>query len=126
MSETMKALVLEQHGEVGDLKVVHDYPKPKAGPGEVVIRVGASSFNYHDVFTVKGMPGIKVPFPVVIGLDMAGQIVELGAGVDRWQTGDRVLVNPETFTGRGHTRLKQLEYLLRTQQLDTDFFWTAP
>ncbi|WP_264050673.1 zinc-binding dehydrogenase [Methylobacterium flocculans] len=94
MSETMKALVLEQHGEVGDLKVVHDYPKPKAGPGEAVIRVGASSFNYHDVFTVKGMPGIKVPFPVVIGLDMAGQIVELGAGVDRWQIGDRVLVNP--------------------------------
>ena len=94
MSETMKALVLGQHGEVGDLKVVHDYPKPKAGPGEVVIRVGASSFNYHDVFTVKGMPGIKVPFPVVIGLDMAGQIVELGPGVAPWREGDRVLVNP--------------------------------
>ena len=94
MSETMKALVLRQHGEIGDLAVVHDHPKPTAGPGEVVIRVGASSFNYHDVFTVKGMPGIKVPFPVVIGLDMAGQIVELGEGVAGWQAGDRVLVNP--------------------------------
>ncbi len=56
--------------------------------------MGASSFNYHDVFTVKGMPGIKVPMPVVIGLDMAGQIVELGAGVADWRVGDRVLVNP--------------------------------
>jgi NADPH:quinone reductase-like Zn-dependent oxidoreductase len=59
-----------------------------------VIRVRASSFNYHDVFTVKGMPGIKVPFPVVIGLDMAGEIAELGEGVEGWKTGDRVLVNP--------------------------------
>ena len=65
-----------------------------AGPGEVLIRVGAASFNYHDVFTVKGMPGIKVPMPVVIGLDMAGQIVALGDGVAGWSVGDRVLVNP--------------------------------
>jgi alcohol dehydrogenase len=59
-----------------------------------VIRVRASSFNYHDVFTVKGMPGIKVPLPVVIGLDMAGEIVEIGEGVSGWKAGSRVLVNP--------------------------------
>ena len=98
MTGTMKALVLGQHGDVDDLAVVDDYPLPTAGRGQVVIRVGASSFNYHDVFTVKGMPGIKVPFPVVIGLDMAGTISEVGDGVDRgvdgWKVGDRVLVNP--------------------------------
>jgi alcohol dehydrogenase len=60
----------------------------------VVIRVRASSFNYHDVFTVKGMPGIKVPLPVIIGLDMAGEIAEVGSGVAKWKAGDRVLVNP--------------------------------
>ncbi|MBJ7265273.1 MAG: zinc-binding dehydrogenase, partial [Burkholderiaceae bacterium] len=59
-----------------------------------VLRVRASSFNYHDVFTVQGMPGIKVPLPVVIGLDLAGEIVEVGAGVTGWAPGDRVLVNP--------------------------------
>src|SRR6201996_1322092 len=94
MAKTMKALLLKAHGEIDDLIVVNDYPVPTAKPGHVVIRVGASSFNYHDVFTVKGMPGIKVPFPVVIGLDMAGEIVELGDGVEKWRTGDRVLVNP--------------------------------
>ena len=94
MPKTMKALLLKQHGDVEDLVVVNDYPVPTAKPGQVVIRVGASSFNYHDVFTVKGMPGIKVPMPVIIGLDMAGEIVELGEGVTGWKIGDRVLVNP--------------------------------
>ncbi len=94
MAKTMKALVLKQHGDLDELQVATDYPVPEAQPGHVVIRVGASSFNYHDVFTVKGMPGIKVPFPVIIGLDMAGEVTEVGADVDGWKPGDRVLVNP--------------------------------
>jgi NADPH:quinone reductase-like Zn-dependent oxidoreductase len=91
---TMKALVLRQHGGLSDLEVVNDHPIPRAAEGHVVIRVRASSFNYHDVFTVRGMPGIKVPLPVVIGLDMAGEIAEVGSGVSGWKPGDRVLVNP--------------------------------
>ena len=90
----MKALLLRQHGGLENLQVVDDHPMPKAGEGQVVIRVKASSFNYHDVFTVKGMPGIKVPLPVVIGLDMAGEIAEIGPGVAGWKVGERVLVNP--------------------------------
>ena len=90
----MKALLLRQHGGLENLQVVDDHPMPKAGEGQVVIRVKASSFNYHDVFTVKGMPGIKVPLPVVIGLDMAGEIAEIGPGVTGWKVGERVLVNP--------------------------------
>ena len=90
----MKALVLRQHGTLDNLELVEDYPTPKATDGHVVIHVRAASFNYHDVFTVRGMPGIKVPLPVIIGLDMAGEIAELGAGVTGWKAGDRVLVNP--------------------------------
>ena len=93
-NKTMKALLLRKHGGLEELQVVSDHPVPAAVEGHVVIRVGASSFNYHDVFTVRGMPGIKVPLPVVIGLDMAGQITEVGAGVTGWAAGDRVLVNP--------------------------------
>src|SRR3984885_7305298 len=90
----MRALVLRKHGTLDDLDVVDDYPTPKAGDGQVVIRVRAASFNYHDVFTVRGMPGIKVPLPVIIGLDMAGEIAEVGPGVTDWKAGDRLLVNP--------------------------------
>jgi alcohol dehydrogenase len=90
----MKALVLRRHGTPDDLDIVSDYPTPKAVDGHVVIRVRAASFNYHDVFTMRGMPGIKVPLPVIIGLDMAGEIAEVGAGVGNWKPGRRVLVNP--------------------------------
>ena len=100
MPKTMKALLLKQHGDVDDLTVVADYPGPTAAAGHVLIRVRASSFNYHDVFTVKGMPGIKVPLPVIIGLDMAGEIVDVGDGVTGWKVGDRVLVNP-LYPGKG-------------------------
>ena len=93
-SPFMKALVLRRHGSLDELEVVDDYPRPKARDGDVVIRVRAASFNYHDVFTVRGMPGIKVPLPVVIGLDMAGEIAEVGRGVTGRKAGDRVLVNP--------------------------------
>jgi len=94
VNSTMRALVLHKHGSLHDLEVVSDYPVPKAIEDHVVIRVRASSFNYHDVFTVRGMPGIKVPLPVIIGIDMAGEIVEIGPGVVGWKAGDRVLVNP--------------------------------
>ncbi|HTJ93131.1 MAG TPA: zinc-binding dehydrogenase [Pararobbsia sp.] len=93
MSEKMRALILDEHGDVDKLRV-GEKPMPKAIAQHVVIRVRASSFNYHDVFTVRGMPGIKVPLPVVIGLDMAGEIVEVGDDVEGWQVGARVLVNP--------------------------------
>ena len=90
----MKAVVLKQHGAIDSLEYVTDFPDPTTADGHVVIRVGATSFNYHDIFTVRGMPGIKVPMPMIIGLDIAGEILEVGAGVAGWKAGDRVLVNP--------------------------------
>ena len=90
----MKAVILSQHGNLQDLEYVSDFPDPTIQDGHVIIRVKATSFNYHDVFTVHGMPGIKVPMPMIIGLDMAGEIIEVGAGVHGWNVGERVLVNP--------------------------------
>jgi NADPH:quinone reductase-like Zn-dependent oxidoreductase len=92
--EMMRAVVLREHGGLDKLQYVTDFPDPVATEGHVVIRVRATSFNYHDVFTVRGMPGIKVPLPMIIGLDMAGEILEIGPGVTGWSKGDRVLVNP--------------------------------
>jgi alcohol dehydrogenase len=90
----MKAVVLHEHGGLDKLRYVTDFPDPALIDGHVVIRVRATSFNYHDVFTVRGMPGIKVPMPMIIGLDLAGEILEVGAGVAGWKKGGRVLVNP--------------------------------
>jgi len=94
VAKTMRALVLKRHGGRDTLELAHDYPVPEPGPDEALVRVRAASFNYHDVFTMRGMPGIKVPLPVVIGLDMAGEVAALGPGVEGWRLGSRVLVNP--------------------------------
>ena len=89
----MRALVLREHGANG-LSLETGFPDPIPGDGDVVLRVRAASLNYHDVFTRRGMPGIGIPMPAVMGLDVAGEIVALGGGVEGWKLGDRVLGDP--------------------------------
>lgn len=90
----MKAVVIRQHGEIGELTHENAWPDPVAGEGSVVLAVKACALNYHDLFTLRGMPGIKVPMPIIIGIDMAGEIAAVGKGVTGWKVGDRVLVDP--------------------------------
>lgn len=90
----MRAVVLYQHGGPEQLVYETAFPDPHPGPGEVVLRVKAMSLNYHDIFTRRGMPGIKIRMPMIIGLDLAGEILEVGADVEDWAVGDRVVVDP--------------------------------
>src|SRR5579864_5505048 len=89
----MKAFVLRQHGLDG-ARLETDFPDPVAGDGDVVVRVRATSLNYHDVFTRRGMPGIRIAMPAIMGLDVAGEIAALGPGVSGWRLGDRVVGDP--------------------------------
>jgi alcohol dehydrogenase len=89
----MKAVVLREHGD-GGLRYETDFPDPVPSAGDVVVRVRAASLNYHDIFTRRGMPGIKIPMPAIIGLDVAGEIAATGPGVSGWKMGDRVLGDP--------------------------------
>jgi NADPH:quinone reductase-like Zn-dependent oxidoreductase len=86
--------VIREHGGPDALKYEPAWPDPRPAKGEVLLRVRATSLNYHDLFTRRGMPGIKVPLPMIAGIDFAGDIVEVGAGVEGWKAGDRVLVDP--------------------------------
>src|SRR5207248_4346860 len=52
------------------------------------------SLNYHDVFTRRGMPGIRIGMPAIMGLDVAGEIAALGPAVTGWRIGDRVVGDP--------------------------------
>jgi len=90
----MRAAVVREHGGPDRLNFETNFPDPKPGEGDVIVAVKASSLNYHDVFTRRGMPGIKVPMPAIMGLDVAGEIAEVGKGVTGWSKGDRVLVDP--------------------------------
>ncbi|MFT5509581.1 MAG: alcohol dehydrogenase [Hyphomicrobiaceae bacterium] len=97
----MKAAVIEQHGGAGTIAIDNAFADPKPGAEDVIIKVGASSLNYHDVFTRNGMPGIKVPMPCIMGLDFAGEIVEVGSDVKDWKVGQRVLIDPVDRVGPG-------------------------
>ncbi|MFL2541704.1 MAG: zinc-binding dehydrogenase [Candidatus Latescibacterota bacterium] len=90
----MKAVVLYEHGEQEQLIYETNYRDPEIGPGDVLVRVKATSLNYHDVFTRRGMPGITLNLPVIPGLDVAGEVAEIGPDVEGWKMGDRVLVDP--------------------------------
>ena len=90
----MKAMVVHAHGGPEVMELDPDFPDPVAGEGDVLVRVRAASLNFHDVFTRRGMPGIKVPMPLIMGLDLAGEICTVGPGVSGWQVGERVLVDP--------------------------------
>ena len=90
----MKAAVVREHGGPDRLNFETGFPDPAPGEGDVIVAVKAASLNYHDVFTRRGMPGIKVPMPAIMGLDVAGEIAEIGPGVTGWKKGDRVLVDP--------------------------------
>jgi len=91
----MKAAVIRQHGGPGSIKIETDYPNPRPAEGEVVVAVKSTTLNYHDIFTRRGMPGIKVPMPCIMGLDFAGEIVEIGPGVTGdWRVGQRIMIDP--------------------------------
>ncbi|ASP33989.1 alcohol dehydrogenase family protein [Labrenzia sp. VG12] len=119
--DTMSGMVLTGHGGLDKLLWRTDLPVPVAGPGEVLIRVGAAAVNNTDVNTRTGWYSPKVrgdtssgaaegyaagegaegswsgealAFPRIQGADCCGEIVAVGAGVDPSRIGERVLVRP--------------------------------
>lgn len=65
-------------------------PEPQPGPGEVLVRVRAVSFNYRDLMVVKGLYNPKMKLPRIPCSDGAGEVTALGEGVSAWKAGDRV------------------------------------
>jgi len=88
------------HGDGGpDVLVLEEVADPVAGPGEVLIRVHASALNHLDVWIRKGLP--SVPKPRILGADGAGVVEALGEGVEGFELGDRVVINPGIEAGDG-------------------------
>jgi len=96
----MRAILLDQHGPVENLRYVTDHPIPEPGAGEARIRVRAAALNRLDIWVRNGWPGIKLPLPHILGADAAGDIDQIGSGVEGWSVGDRVVIDPSVSCGR--------------------------
>lgn len=86
----MKAIVLREFGGPDVLRL-EDLPSPQPASGEILIKVRSVSVNRTLDCTVRaGKYPVEIQMPHVLGVDPAGQVVEIGAGVAKFKVGDRV------------------------------------
>jgi NADPH:quinone reductase-like Zn-dependent oxidoreductase len=93
----MKAVRIHEFGGPEVLRY-EDVPDPQPRKDQVLVRVKACSLNHLDLWTRKGLPGIKLPH--ILGSDVAGEIVEVGEYVKGLNQGQRVLLSPMYFCNR--------------------------
>ena len=86
----MKAAVIRQFGEFDVLKV-EEVATPKPGPGNVLIKILAAGVNRFEHYIREGSVVPELPFPHILGADAAGEIAEIGEGVEGFRVGDRVV-----------------------------------
>ena len=94
----MKAVIFEEHGGPEVLRYA-DAPEPRIKADEVLVEVRACALNHLDVWVRKGLPGIKIPLPHVLGNDVAGVVREAGELVDWVKPGDEVMLQPGVSCG---------------------------
>ena len=97
----MKAVLCTHFGTPDELEVA-DIPEPKAGPGEALVAVKAAALNFFDLLIIAGKYQHKPPFPFSPAAEFAGVVESVGAGVNGFAPGDRVI----GWTGWGAAREK--------------------
>ena len=90
----MMTYVAHQPGAAG-LMHLAQAPVPSVAPGQVLIRVAAAGVNRPDILQRQGLYPPPADASPVLGLEVAGEVIAKGEGVERWQLGDQVcaLVN---------------------------------
>jgi NADPH:quinone reductase-like Zn-dependent oxidoreductase len=96
---TMRAAVLHAAGGPDAFRL-EDVPTPRPGRDEVLVRVRAAGVSYRDVVERNGTYRRDVTFPLIVGLEIAGEVVEVGADVRDLKPGDRVCSKAFSACGR--------------------------
>ncbi|MCB1968919.1 MAG: NADPH:quinone oxidoreductase family protein [Geminicoccaceae bacterium] len=86
----MKAVVCRQLGDIGGL-AIEDVDTPRPGEGEILIDVAAAGLNFADLLMISGRYQERREPPFVPGLELAGRVGAVGAGVNELSVGQRVL-----------------------------------
>ena len=91
----MRALTIDTHGELDQLRFRTDAPAPTlVAPDDVRVRVCAAALNHLDLWVVKGVPGVHITPGWILGSDCTGVVDAIGEEVSSVSVGDRVTVNP--------------------------------
>lgn len=92
----MKAIVRHEYGPADVLELA-DVPKPAPAENDVLIRVRSAALNPLDWHLMRGVPwflrlfvGVRKPRKIRLGMDVAGTVVTIGAGVKNFRPGDEV------------------------------------
>lgn len=96
----MKALVLTAFGGPESFEL-RDVPKPVPQPGQVLVRVHATSINPLDYQVRRGDYPDLVPLPAITGHDVSGVVEAVGPSVTAFAPGDEVWYTPQIFDGPG-------------------------
>ena len=94
----MKAMVFDRFGGP-DVLELRDVPDPVPGPGEALVDVRACGINHLDLWVRRGLRGLEVKMPHILGNDVVGVIAAVGAGVRHVEPGDKTLVHPTLSCG---------------------------
>src|SRR5215471_7688305 len=86
----MRAVVFDQPGDESVLHLA-DLPSPEPGAGELKLRVRATAVNRADLLQRRGLYAPPPGASPILGLEAAGEVSALGAGVVDWKVGDRVM-----------------------------------
>src|SRR5262249_56537169 len=93
-SAVMRTWRVHELGEPTDVLVLDDVPPPAPGPGEVLIDVAASALNFPDALLCRGQYQERPALPFSPGLELAGPVRAVGAGVTNIAVGQRVAAMP--------------------------------
>lgn len=85
----MKAVVMNGIGDV-DVLALTDLPDPVPGPGQVLVQISVAGINFMDIGVRRGMAWNELPNPKILGVEGAGRVLALGAGVEGFSIGQRV------------------------------------
>jgi NADPH:quinone reductase-like Zn-dependent oxidoreductase len=87
----MKAVQIREYGDSGELKI-EETPRPKIGVGQILVKVRDAGVNPVDWKIREGRlkERISAAFPFTMGQDFAGEVAEIGTGVNGFAIGDRV------------------------------------
>jgi NADPH:quinone reductase-like Zn-dependent oxidoreductase len=107
----LKAVRIHEHGSVEKLRY-EEAPDPQiTRPTDAIIKLSAASLNHIDIWNRRGLPGMKIAFPRILGADGAGVVAEIGSPVDNLKIGDAVCLYPPSGCGRCEFCATDREYL---------------